>query len=109
MERNVEGRRRGLLAELSELGGLVRGTIINTKRKCGRKECDCQRKGKLHPFRYLSKALGVGRSKIVYVKDSELAFFERGIAQYKRAKEILEELSDINAKLIKEGGYEGQG
>lgn len=55
----------------------------------------------MHPFRYLSTVTGVGKNKIVYVKNSELKAFADAIEQYKRIKEIIEELRLINTNMIK--------
>jgi hypothetical protein len=100
----LETRKRELVDELATLGGAIRGGIVHSKRKCGNKNCECQRKkSRMHPFRYLSTALGVGKKKVVYVKESEIAAFTDAIGQYKRIKEIIEELSAINTTLIKEG------
>lgn len=104
MKKELEAKRQVLLEEISTLEGMVRGTIVESKRRCTRKTCECQRKkSKMHPFRYLSVAEGVGKTKNVYVKETEMAAFTGAINQYKRLKEIIEELSAINTKLIKLG------
>ena len=104
MKEELEAKKLALMEELGTLGGMVRGTVVESKRKCTRKTCECQRKkAKMHPFRYLSVAEGVGKTKNVYVKETEMAAFAAAINQYKRLKEIIEELSAVNTKLIKLG------
>jgi len=104
MEEELKTKRQALVNELATLEGMVRGTVVESKRKCSRKTCECQRKkSKMHPFRYLSVAEGVGRTKNVYVKVTEVAAFKAATDQYKRLKEIVEELSAVNTKLIKLG------
>lgn len=92
-----------LLSDLAGLGCMVRGTLVRTQRKCGRHGCECE-KGQLHPFCYLSRSSEGRRNKIIYVRPAEEASFESGIAAYRRAREIIEELSHININVIKQRG-----
>jgi len=94
-------RKDALLAELAGLDGMLRGTLVRTRRKCGRHGCECE-KGQQHAFCYLSRSSEGSRNKIVYVKPTEEAAFESGIAAYRRAREIIEELSQININAIKQ-------
>lgn len=96
-------RQDALLAELAGLGGMVRGTLVRTHRKCGRHGCECE-KGQRHAFCYLSRSSEGSKNKIVYVKPAEETAFESGIAAYRRAREIIEELSHININSIKQQG-----
>ena len=102
MER-LRKRRSALMAELSGSEGMVRGSIVETRKKCGRPDCECAR-GRLHPHRYLSTG-GKGRNRIVYVSDAEKAAFSRGVAAYDRAWKLICRISEINIRLIKEGWY----
>jgi hypothetical protein len=96
-------RKDALLAELAGLGGIVRGTLVRTHRKCGRRECECA-KGRQHAFCYLSRSAEGRKNKIIYVKPAEEAAFDAGVAAYRRAREIIEELSQININVIKQRG-----
>jgi len=96
-------RKDALLTELAGLGGMLRGTLVRTHRKCGRPECACA-KGRQHAFCYLSRSAEGGKNKIVYVKPAEEAAFEAGVAAYRRVWEIIEELSRININVIKQRG-----
>lgn len=95
-------RRGKLMAELSGLSGLVRGSLVETMKKCGRKECECAR-GRLHPHRYLSTGVK-GKNQVVYVAAGEQAAFALGVKAYERAWQLLCRISEINIRLIKEGG-----
>ncbi len=92
--------REQLLAELCGLGHLVRGTVVDTLRKCGRPDCSCAI-GERHPFTYLSTS-GKKGNRIVYVRKAERASFEAGCAAYRRAWEIIETLSALNINSIKQ-------
>jgi hypothetical protein len=97
-----------LARELAGLFGMVRGSVVHTKRKCGRSNCECAR-GKLHPFCYLSRSSPGGRNRILYVKPSELKAFDRAAKMYDRAREIIEELTELNIKEIKKNGHDRRG
>jgi hypothetical protein len=100
-------KQRDLAKELVKLCGLVRGSIVHTTRKCGRAQCECA-KGKQHPFCYLSRSSAGSKNKIQYVKPSEEKAFERAVAMYERAWAIIEELTELNIKEIKENGNDGR-
>lgn len=100
-ETKVLGRKAALLTELATLGEtLVRGALVRTRRKCGRPGCECE-KGVRHPFCYLSRAVEGRRNKIVYVRPVEEEAFEAGLAAYRRAWAVIEELSAINIDIVK--------
>ena len=102
-QRRIEKRKAKLLEELTGLGDLVRGSLVETGKKCGRRACPCAR-GQLHPHRYLSTGTKEG-NRIVYVSDRERSAFAEGIRQYERAWELICEISQINIKLIKEAEH----
>lgn len=98
----LEARRDRLMADLSQLGEMIRGSIVETRKKCGRRECGCA-EGKLHKHRYLSTG-AKGKNKIVYVSDAEKAAFANGVRDYERAWKLICGIGEINIRLIKEGG-----
>ena len=102
-----KSKRQKLAEELAGLCYMVRGSLVHTLRKCGRPGCECA-KGRLHPFCYLSRSGKGSRNRILYVKPSEQASFENAIAMYERAWAIIEELSEINIREIKENGIDAR-
>jgi hypothetical protein len=97
----LKGRRSALMAELSKLDVMIRGSLVETGKKCGRKDCECV-KGSLHPHRYLSAA-AKGRNKIVYVSEGEKDAFVKGVRAYERVWTLVCRISEINIRIIKEG------
>ena len=91
-----------LMGELSELSGMLRGSLVETRKKCGRKECECS-SGKLHPHRYLSTGTK-GKNKVVYVSEKERDAFAQGVKAYEKAWKLICQISEINIRLIKEAG-----
>ena len=104
MTQELKGSKMELMKELAALDGMIRGSIVTGMKKCGRKDCECERLDKaIHPYRILTTTTGVGKTRITYIKVSEEPLFSLGVKQYKRAKEIIDELGEINAQLIKSG------
>lgn len=104
MTQELKDSKMELMQELAALDGMIRGSIVIGMKKCGRKDCECERLGKaIHPYRILTTTTGVGKTRITYIKISEEQLFSLGVKQYKRAKEIIDELGEINAQLIKSG------
>lgn len=101
----LRAKRAALMGELSGAEGLIRGSIVETRKKCGRPDCECAR-GKLHPHRYLSVG-GKGGNRIVYVSDAEKPSFAEGVADYDRAWKLICRISEINIRLIKEEAGNG--
>lgn len=100
--RRLTDRREALMRELAETESMIRGSLVETGKKCGRKDCGCA-KGKLHPHRYLSAA-GGGRNRIVYVPDREKPAFAKGLKAYEKAWRLICRISEINIAIIKGGG-----
>ena len=101
MKQNDSPEKKALLKELSGLGNLIRGSLVHGTRKCGKKSCSCANGGPGHPFNYLSISTTHARNRLVYVSEANLARVEKGVASYKRAWEILEELSTLNLLELK--------
>lgn len=95
------GKRRKLLEQLLEQEYLIRGSLVKTTKKCGRKGCRCE-KGEKHPHVYLSTSAKKGNT-IVYVTPQQEADFRRGITSYRKTRELLEKISRLNIEIIKGG------
>ena len=101
MDSETAQERKRLLKELGTLGNMIRGTLVHTQRKCGRKGCHCMTGGPLHDVRYLTISTHHARNRTVHVERSIEDEVVRGIASYKRAWEILEELGRRNLESLK--------
>lgn len=101
MKKNDSPEKKALLKELSGLGNLIRGSLVRGTRKCGKKTCACANGGAGHPFNYLSISTTHSRNRLVYVSKANLAVVRKGVAAYRRAWEILEELSTLNLSMLK--------
>ena len=101
MKKDDSPRKRELLRELGRLGCMIRGSLVLGHRKCGKPGCVCAKGGEGHPFHYLSISTTHARNRIVYVSAAQLEAVEAGVAAYRRAWEILEELSELNLAALK--------
>lgn len=103
MKDETAGERRRLLKELGTLGNMIRGTLVHTTRRCGCKGCHCMTGGPRHEVCYLTVSTHHARNRTVHVERSIEAKVAEGIASYKRAWEILEELGRLNLAALKAG------
>lgn len=86
--------RDAVVAELVAHPAWVLGSLVETAVK---------RKGKKVPFRYLSRSVE-GRNRILYVSEAQMAAFGAAVGAGRRAVCQLEEISELNAQIIKAGG-----
>jgi hypothetical protein len=106
----LEQRRDALLARLHALPNLMRGTVYEKLRKCGRATCACARGGPKHPTRQLTVTLG-GRTRTRYVRRGEREQVEALIATYHALWAIVDELTAVNLALLRgqhPGGPDGR-
>ena len=101
MKDKTEKERGRLLKELSGLGNMIRGTLVHTTRKCGCKGCHCMTGGARHEVCYMTISTRHARNRTVHIERTIEADVARGIAAYKRAWEILEELGRLNLDALK--------
>ena len=93
-------RRRRLLKGLPELGAVLRGSLIERHKMCGKAGCRCL-KGELHgPYRYLSSK-GEEGTELIYVPSAWLAWTSERLENFRRLELALAELSEINRELLR--------
>lgn len=83
--------------------GMIRGNLVEKHLPCGKEGCKCK-EGELHgPFYYLIYPEG-GKQKTLYVRKDKVKEVNEGIRAYKRARESIDKMADMNRKLLKKGG-----
>lgn len=95
----LEKRRDTLLAELRSLGNLMRGSLVQTPVKCGRKSCVCE-SGEKHIKVHLSVNLN-GRTRGCYVGQGREQAVAALLREYQRAWKIIGELTEVNLELLR--------
>jgi len=96
---HLSQRRDALLHQLRELPNLMRGTLYEPQRKCGRPSCTCASGGPRHSTLRLNVTLG-GRTRTRYVRQAERASVEAMLAAYQRLWAIVNELTEVNLRLL---------
>ncbi len=96
-------RKRFLLAQLKIPADALRASLVERFARCGKANCHCHHGGPKHgPFYYLTQCLAVGNIHKLFLKTpAQQQTARTGIAHYQQVQEQLEELSQINAELLR--------
>jgi len=94
-------RRQALLRQLPPLAAILRGSLIERYKRCGKPGCKCAQ-GRGHgPKYYLSVSYPRLRPQMDYVPQEDHAQAEKLLNNYQRTREILEEICEINRELLR--------
>jgi len=94
-------RRRTLLNKLPRLDAILRGSLIERYKRCGKPGCKCAH-GRGHgPKYYLSVSKPGNKPQMDYVPQDSKEKVEQYLANYRKTKLILEELCDISRELLR--------
>jgi hypothetical protein len=97
-ERRLYSKLRQLLIE----PGLLRGSLVEIRRSCGKASCHCQRGGESrHPALYLGLSLE-GKQKMVYVPADWQPTVREWVARYGELRSVLEQLAACFLKRLQE-------
>lgn len=97
-------RKKLLLEQLRPPAELLRASYVEQFLSCGKAACPCHQGRKHGPYYYLTVCLGVGRVRKFLLKSPEQQRQARtGTAAYSQFVEGVEELSQINAELLRRG------
>jgi hypothetical protein len=98
-------RRAALVCQARPPAHLVRASFVEQFLRCGKGNCACHHQGKKHgPYYFLTLCLGVGKIRKFSLKTPDQQRQARaGSAAYAQFMEQIEELSQINAELIRRG------
>src|SRR5213594_1507950 len=94
-------RRRALLHKLPPLKAILRGSLIERYKRCGKPGCKCADGPGHGPKYYLSVSYPGWRPQMDYVPQESHDQVAEFVANYQRAREILEEVSEINHELLR--------
>lgn len=97
-------RRDWLLRSLRIPRDLLRASFVESFVSCGKPNCRCARGERHGPFFYLSAGLQTGKVRKFLLKTpAQQALARHGVSAYQAFWEELEELSQINAELLRRG------
>lgn len=96
-------RKRFLLRQLSIPPDLLRASVVERFATCGKAQCHCHHGGDKHgPFYYLTQCLAVGKiNKFLLKSEAQQQAARQGVEHFRALQEQLEELSQINAELLR--------
>jgi hypothetical protein len=104
-------RKRFLLSQLKIRPDCLRASLVERFSRCGKANCHCHHGGDKHgPFYYLTQCLAVGRvNKFLLKGPAQQQSARDAIEHYRQLQEQLEELSQINAELLRREEHLGHG
>jgi hypothetical protein len=95
-------RRDWVLRSLHIPRDLLRASFVESFVTCGKPNCRCARGERHGPFFYLCAGLQAGKVRKFLLKTpAQQALARRGVAAYQAFWDGLEELSQINAELLR--------
>lgn len=92
----LERRQRSKLAKLVSEGVLLRGNIVESRRKCGKPKCRCV-EGELHVSKLLYLSIE-GKAKTFHIPKDWERRIEEWVGNYKEVRKLLDELSKEQLK-----------
>jgi len=97
----LKQRRKLLLRQLPPLEEVLRGSLIERYKRCGKPGCKCAT-GRGHgPKYYLSVSFPGRAPEMDYVPQVSHAETSERLANYHRIREILEQVCEINRELLR--------
>ena len=96
-------RKRWLLSQFQPDPDCLRASLVERFSRCGKPNCRCHREGIKHgPFYFLTQCLAVGKiNKFLLKSPVQQQAAKAGIAHFHGCQERMEELSQINAELLR--------
>ena len=93
--------RKTLVRQLPPLTAVLRGSLIERYKPCGKPGCHCAAGPGHGPKYYLSISYPSGPPHVEYVPQASYAQITEFLANYHRAREIVEQICEINRELLR--------
>jgi len=94
-------RRQQLLRQLPRLHRLLRGSLIERYKPCGKPGCKCTHGPGHGPKYYLSVSYPGRRPQMDYVPQNSRRQVTEALDHYHRFRELVEEVCEINRELLR--------
>ena len=94
-------KRKQLLRQLPSLEALLRGSLIERYKRCGKPGCKCAQGPGHGPKYYLSVSFPGLQPQMDYVPQDLQEQVVARLANYQRVRELLEQLCEINRELLR--------
>ena len=97
----LQQRQKAMLRRLPPLKAILRGSLVERYKRCGKPGCKCARGPGHGPKYYLTVSFPKRPPQMEYVPEAFQEKVKQYLENYRKAKEILEELSSINRELLR--------
>jgi hypothetical protein len=98
--RRLRQTRRLLVKRLSGFSDLLRGSVVLMKRPCTYPRCRKCQSGQRHPTWVLTFSRD-GKTQSVYLGRKRLHHARRGVQDYHRLMELIEQLAQVNLAILR--------
>lgn len=98
---SLRRRRRTLLRQFPPLEAVLRGSLIERYKRCGKPGCKCAQGPGHGPKYYLSVSRTGARPEMDYVPQGHQPQVAQYVANYRQIRAILEQLCAINRELLR--------
>jgi Family of unknown function (DUF6788) len=98
---SLRKRRHVLLRQLPRLEAILRGSLIERYKRCGKPGCKCADGPGHGPKYYLSVSFPDSRPQMDYVPQEHYDQATEFLANFHRTREILEKVCQINRELLR--------
>jgi hypothetical protein len=93
--------RSELFIEIAKLTLLLHGSWIERYSTCSREQCKCHH-GQRHGPHYCLVVNQDGHQRQKYIAQTQVGTAQKGLAQYKRLQELVDQITRINLSIMKE-------
>ena len=97
---NLKEQKTKTLEIISSMDNVIKGSIIEMKRFCGKKNCKCAKTKIPHKSLFLSFKYK-GKTKMIPIKKEQIPDIKARINDYKELKAAIDELAKVNAELLR--------
>ena len=98
---SLRKKRVALLRKLPDLEQLIRGSLIERYKRCGKPGCRCAKGDGHGPKHYLSTHQAGGIPLMEYVPQSYEKQVKEYLENFRRVREVLDEICQINQELLR--------
>ena len=89
-----------VIKRIHSLDNIIRGSVFEYKRYCGKPSCNCARLKKPHKSMFLSFKYQ-GKTRLIPIKKEQIPQIKSRIQNYKELKAAIDELARINAEMLR--------
>lgn len=99
--RSLRSQRQALVRRLPPLNSVLRGSLIERYKRCGKPGCKCAQGPGHGPKYYLSISQAGARPAMDYVPQDSQEIVVHYLENYRLAREILDQICSINRELLR--------